>query len=87
MKILLMSFIYSASFGVGSMFWSIFCTGLGFWIIFMFVWMRDEYGIDRDGCMKEPMGWLSEVVLRRRWTVFESGKATETIAENRRSKY
>ena len=53
----------------------------------MFVLMRDEYGIDRDGCMRERMGWLSGVVLRPRRTVFERGKATETNEENRRSKY
>ena len=53
----------------------------------MFVLMRDEYGIDRDGCGKDGMEWDGGVLMRPRRTVFESGKASETIAENRRSKY
>ena len=52
----------------------------------MFVLMRDEYGIDRDGCGKDGMEWDGGVLMRPRRTVFESGKASETIAENRRSK-
>ena len=56
--------------------------GLGHWINFMFVLMRDEYGHDRDGCIKERMGWVSGVVFRPRRTVFERGKVSETIAEN-----
>ena len=53
----------------------------------MFVLMRDEYGHDRDGCMKERMRWMSGVVLRPRRTVFETGRGSETVAENRRAEY
>ena len=58
MNIFFMSFIYSDSVEVGSIFYSSFCMGLAYWIIFMFVMTRDEYGDDRDGCMKDRMGWL-----------------------------
>ena len=53
----------------------------------MFVLMRDEYGHKRDGCMKERMRLLSGFILRPRRPVFERGRGTETIAENRGSKY